>query len=91
MRCGNKLAAHFNSETMTDRTELLDILEEWGNSLMEGVDESGNTEGPIPCMQHAQLTGIWTLFEDVETAKYVREYMYEKHPLLSKYLGATVD
>lgn len=91
VRCGTKLSAHFNSETMTDRSELLDILEEWGNSLMEGVDESGNTEGPIPCMQHAQLTGIWTLFEDVETAKYVREYMYKKHPLLSKYLGATVD
>ena len=89
--CGNKLSAHFNSESMTDRDDLLSILQDWGDSLMEGIDENGNTEAPKPIMQKAQLIGIWTLFDDVETAQAVHEWMDKKHPLLKNYVGTLIE
>lgn len=91
VRCGNRLSSHFNSESMTDRSELLDILQDWGDSLMESVNEETNdSEAPKPIMQQAQLIGIWTLFDDIETSQAVRDWMYKKHPKLNDYVGSII-
>lgn len=84
---GNELMAHFSSDAATNRQHLLTILENWGKSLKETVDDNGKSVPSKAVMESMQLIGIWTLFENEETAKAVRDYMYAKHPGLSKYVG----
>ena len=72
---------------MSDRSALLDILQKWGDSLMETKNDNGKTVPSRAAMQQMQLVGIWTLFEDETVAKYIRDYMYAKHPTISQYVG----
>ena len=88
---GNKIMTHFAHATGTDRDEMLTILKEWGNSLMETKTDQGKTVPSRAIMQKMQLQGIWTLFRDDRVSKIVRDYMYEKHPTLSQYVGMLID
>lgn len=84
---GNELTAHFNSNAATDRNHLLKILEKWGDSLKERVDDKGKAVPSKAVLQDMQLVGIWTLFDEEDVAKKVRDYMYEKHPTLKDQVG----
>lgn len=91
VQTGNELAQHFSSDAATNRQHLLGILERWGASLMETKDDNGKSVPSKAAMQAMQLIGIWTLFEDEDVAKAVRDYMYMKHPSLAKYVGYIYD
>ena len=83
----NKLMAHFSSDAPTDRQHLLEILEKWGDSLKETIDDNGKNVPSKAVMESMQLIGIWTLFDNEDTANAVRDYMFQKHPDLKKYVG----
>ena len=85
--CVNALAAHFASESMTDRDHLLEILTKWGDSLKETEDEDGKKVPSKAALQQVKLEGIWTLFDDPDVFQAVSDYMYEKHPTLKKHVG----
>jgi hypothetical protein len=83
----NQLMAHFSSDSPTDRQHLLSILEKWGNSLKETIDDNGKNVPSKAVMESMQLIGIWTLFDNEDTSNAVRDYMFQKHPDLKKYVG----
>lgn len=87
----NDLSAHFNSNAATDRDHLLDILQKWGKSLQETTDNNGVKIPSRAAMQSMQLQGIWTLFDEAEVQKVIKQYMDKHHPTLKKYVGYIFD
>lgn len=86
--CSNELTSHFAGTSMTDRTDLLNILQRWGDSLKETVNDNGKLKPSKAAMEQMTLTGIWTLFDTPEVFDVVSTYMFEKHPTLKNYVGS---